>query len=309
MRWFFLFTLILILGCTSFSIKELENERNPYLLFPYTGVIGEQGSGTGQYLNPEDVGVDTKGNIYILDKGTNRILVFNDSLFSHQFGGFGTGTGRLNDPSSFVVSPNYLYVYDAGAEKISKYNLNGDFVGSIFENNNMDRCAMALDDFGNIYICSSEENKIVKISNAGEEIVSFGSFGWGEGFLDNPQGITVSSNGDIYVSDTDNSRVEIFNSQGQFKREIGKGVLKRPIDLDIDSWDNLFICDIEVKKIFIFDREGKLKNEIKAMVEEPVNIAISENGKLYIADRKARRVFSFRILYGSGDKTSSKDED
>ena len=294
MREYISFTLIFLLtGCASFRIKELDKEKSPSLLFYYTGMIGERGSGPGQYLNPIDVDMDTKGNVYILDKGTNRIIVFNDTLFSHQFGGFGTGTGRLSEPSSFVVSPNYVYVCDVGVKRIIKYNLNGDFVGSIFENN-LDQSGMALDDFGHIYLCSGEDNRVVKVSATGEEVLSFGSFGWGEGFLKNPQGIAVSSNGDIYISDTDNSRVEVFNSQGQFKQEIGKDVLTKPAGLDLDTWNNLFVCDIEKKKIFIFNSEGKLVNEIKDMIEEPIDIVISNNGKIYVADRK-KGVLSYEL--------------
>jgi tripartite motif-containing protein 71 len=295
MRKFILFSLIFLTGCVSFTINQVEHESNYRLLISYKNVIGKSGSGAGQYLNPEDVGVDTKGNIYVLDSGTNRILVFDDTLFSHQFGGFGTGTGRLGNPTSFAVSPNYIYVYDAGEGRISKYNLNGDFIGTIFENNNLGRCEIDIDDYGYIYLCSGDGNKIVKISNSGEEILSFGSFGWGEGFLDNPGGIAVTTSGDVYVSDTDNSRVEVFNSQGQFRKEIGKGILKKPIGLELDGWNNLFVCDSEEKKIFVFGIEGGLKEEIKESVGEPYNIAVSGNEKLYVADKKERRVHAFSI--------------
>lgn len=295
MRKFILFSLIFLTGCVSFTINQVEHESNYRLLISYKNVIGKSGSGVGQYLDPEDVDVDTKGNIYVLDSGTNRIIVYDDTLFSHQFGGFGTGSGRLSNPSSFCVSPNYIYVYDEGGDKISKYNLNGDFIGTLFENNNLGRCEIDIDDYGYIYLCSEDGNKIVKISNTGEEILSFGSFGWGEGFLDNPGGVVVGSNGDVYVSDTDNSRVEVFNSQGQFKREIGKEVLKKPICLELDEWNNLFVCDAEEKKISVFDGDGNLKEEIKESMEEPHSIAVIDSERLYVADKKARKVYAFRI--------------
>ena len=67
--------------------------------------IGSPGSGNGQLNDPRGVVVDTKGNLYVVDSGNNRIQEF-DSIgkFIRTWGSFGTGNGQFNGPLKDMYS-------------------------------------------------------------------------------------------------------------------------------------------------------------------------------------------------------------
>jgi tripartite motif-containing protein 71 len=66
--------------------------------------IGSPGSGNGQLDDPKGVAVDTKGNLYVVDSGNNRIQEFDSNgIFLKTWGSFGTGAGQFNGPLGITL--------------------------------------------------------------------------------------------------------------------------------------------------------------------------------------------------------------
>jgi len=78
---------------------------------------------------------------------------------------------------------------------------------------------VAVDSSGNIY--AVVEHNVIKFSPSGTVLLEIGSFGTGNGDFDSPFGIALDSSGNIYVLDTNNHRVQIFNSAGVFQSTFG----------------------------------------------------------------------------------------
>ena len=82
------------------------------------------------------------------------------------------------------------------------------------------------------------------------------------GELNTPKGITFHKNGNIFVADRDNHRVQIFSGEGEFLRKFGgegslDAQLLYPRGLSVDSDGNILVTDIGNKLIKIFSPEGK----------------------------------------------------
>ena len=70
----------------------------------------------------------------------------------------------------------------------------------------------------------------------GTFLKQIGTPGNGEGQLKSPYGITINeSNGDIFVCDCGNDRVQIFSKDFLFKSQFGKGILKSPSDIKLTN--------------------------------------------------------------------------
>lgn len=112
-------------------------------------------------------------------------------------------------------------------------------------------------------------------------------YGEGKNFLQQPRKVYVHNN-QIYVSDTGNHRVVVFDYNGHFVRKFGdtgseKTRLMYPYGITVVG-NETFVCDAGLSKVAVFDQNGKFKQYFgeKALIKA-VDIALYQN-KLYCAD-------------------------
>ena len=77
---------------------------------------------------------------------------------------------------------------------------------------------------------------------------SWGSKGLGEGQFELAHGVGIDSSGNVYVVDTDNYRVQKFDSNGKFitmwgSKGSGEGQFIHPHGIDVDSSGNVYVAD------------------------------------------------------------------
>jgi len=196
------------------------------------------GIGTAaQFSNPAGVAVDTAGNVYVSDMDNNRIkkitpewdpvtlsyiVVVTTFVGSTQGYADGTGTAALfNHPLGIDVdSIGNVYVADANNHRIRKITPAGDvttLAGSTQGYANGTGTAaqfyspfdVTVDNEGNVYVADSENNRIRKITPAGDVTTLAGSYnGYADGAgatarFSNPSGVAVIAR-NIYVGDRNN---------------------------------------------------------------------------------------------------------
>ena len=140
---------------------------------------------SGANLN-NPVAISVGQFLYVVDKGNNRIVKFNnDYSFLKYFGKYG------NDRLEFIDVNN-----------------------------------ITIDDIENIYIVDSGNDRIVKTDSNGRFIFELGSFGRGVENFNNPLDVCVDLKRNIYVADAGNKKVKVFDEQGLFKYEFSCKTLK-----------------------------------------------------------------------------------
>jgi DNA-binding beta-propeller fold protein YncE len=121
-----------------------------------------------------------------------------------------------------------------------------------------------------------------------------GKAGNGDGEFDRPQGITVlGSSGEVAVADRRNQRVQIFDNQGNYKRQFGgtegkeaDGHLYRPSSLASDAHGNLLVVD-KTNRLQVFDPEGKhlcTRSDLGMHDKGGKGIAWSTGGEIAVAN-------------------------
>jgi DNA-binding beta-propeller fold protein YncE len=135
------------------------------------------------------------------------------------------------------------------------------------------------------------------------EIKSFGSPGRGEGQLSFPNSVVKDSKGNFYVSDGNNGRISLWNSDLTYKTFFGFGSSDSSFNLPRGMWidrkDHLLVADAVGQTIRVFDVSGTTPVFLynfgdfgisDGELNYPTDICMDNGGRLYIADRENNRV-------------------
>ena len=171
--------------------------------------------GENMYERPTGIAIDRKaGRLYLAD--TPRNLVFILDLQGNVLKRVGTdrhgrGSGEFVSPTQIAVSDRGILVLDAEGTRIQVLDFDGNrigyyrvVVGVAGEN------GLAVDRDGNIYISYVAKSIIGVYKPDGTPMGTFGQSGSRIGEFLAPRGLWVDASNRIYVADTANARVQVF---------------------------------------------------------------------------------------------------
>ncbi len=133
----------------------------------------------------------------------------------------------------------------------------------------------------------------------------------GDGQFYEPWGVAVDPQGQIYVADTWNGRIQVFDAEGNFLRKWGQFAttdgdlgdayaLFGPRGLAIDLDGNLVVADTGNKRILVYTPDGEALRQIggggvvAGRFDEPTDVAVDPtNGTILVADAWNQRIQRF----------------
>jgi gliding motility-associated-like protein len=252
----------------------------------YKDVAGDQvkGSGANQLNYPLGIFIDAAGNLYVADAENNRIQKFPPGSFyttagTTVAGGNGTGTAanQLSGPSAtFVDATGYIYVADTYNGRIQKFPpgstsatsgitvAGGNGVGSAA--NQFEPTGVYLDASGNLYVTDFMNNRILEFPPGSTSATNGITIGGGNGpgsaanQLSGAYCGIVDGNGDVYVADQVNQRVQKFpagstSATSGITVAGGNGIGSAPDQLEdpsavfLDRLGNLYVEDMQNNRI------------------------------------------------------------
>jgi sugar lactone lactonase YvrE len=123
-----------------------------------------------------------------------------------------------------------------------------------------------------------------------------------------PQGVAVDGDGNVYVTDTLNNRVEIFDADGNFVSEFGKhgdgpGYFARPKGIAVDGDGHIWVADQMEDRLQVFNREGQLltyvgtgHGELPGQFKALTGIAIDKQNRVFTTEQEPGRLQVFRYV-------------
>jgi hypothetical protein len=152
------------------------------------------------------VKIDKDDNIWVADKGSDMVIKFDpEGLVSMVFGRKQEASDEGTEPLKHPKPP--LPPVDGMFRQVTD---------------------MAWDAAGNTYISDGYINsRVAKIDKNGNWLKSWGEPGEGPGQFHTPHSIAVDAQGSVYVADRGNRRIQVFDGEGKFLRQI---VIDVPFD-------------------------------------------------------------------------------
>ena len=119
-----------------------------------------------------------------------------------------------------------------------------------------------------------------------------------------PTGVAVNSDGDVFVTSSDNCHVIKYNKRADEKITFGSkgahyGQLKNPTDIAIDKNDIIYIADCDNHRISVFNSDGQFlmcfgqEGSELGYLNRPSGVCVDEDGRIYVCDTGNNRV----VLY------------
>ena len=321
------------------------------------GYSGDEGPAIAAQLNqPQGIAVDKSGKIYIADAGNHVVRMVTTDGVIHNFAGNGTAGssgdgGAANDPSNAQLSrpvalaidgAGNVYIADAASYNVREVTAaNGNIAtfagtgttgfagdgGSATGAQISAPLDIAIDSSSNLYIADSDNNSIRKVDSSGNITTIAGNqtpgyTGDGDAAtkaqLNHPVGVTVDSQGNLYIAEYTNNLIRRVDSKGNITTYAGNGGFGLAGDggaaksasfgnllgIAVDSSGNLYVVDLwnfRIRKIsngnistvagggvFLYSGDGGPATG--AQFNLPGGIAVDGARNVYISDSGNHRV-------------------
>ncbi len=337
-RFPILLTILLVTGCAQLKVKKIKEETgkpDSYELvtdwpnLPENIAFGE----------PTGLAMDSNNNIVVFHRGgrpwshpapkdkieNNTLLIIENE----------TGEVLKNWGADLFLMPhgleidqeNNIWVTDTGLQQILKFNSDGKLLMTVGEASVLGNDSLhfalptdvAVAPDGSFYVSDGYGNsRVLKFSKDGSFLFEWGKNGPDrklnkgnkEGEFNIPHGIDIDKNGNVYVADRENNRIQKFDSEGNFiiswqneiadkffslvidhKNERLFGIARLASNDSIQSGFGIFRFDFNLNLELQFGRTGFYDGPISKYHD----IVIDNEGNIFVADLNNNTIQKFRL--------------
>jgi DNA-binding beta-propeller fold protein YncE len=294
----------------AFTIVLAQRPSDPALLIPqnapeldYVSVADPFAFPAGKTFTgaPASVALDSKGHVWVLTRGNPSLYEFdNNGKFIRSFG---EGLFTRSHGLRFDNDGN-IWATDVSAHTVLKLNTQGEVLltlGTKGQRGDWNDTSHLLNEPNDIAIArngdvfvaqghtpgANGDARVLKFDKTGKFIKSWGGKGKEPGKFDVAHGLAFDAKGQLWVTDRENQRIQIFDQDGKYIKELKYSGL--PCSLDIGS-QNIFMVNGFAGQLLKLDLEGKVLSAAgkpgKGLGEfgEAHVISVSPKGEVYIAD-------------------------
>lgn len=283
-----------------------------------------------QMIAPYGIAIDSKGLVYAADQRVGAIFIFNpenrDDVKMIRNG----AEGHFELINCLAVDDDdRLFVSDGKLHRVLVFSPKHE-VENVITDGLVDPVGLAIDSTNRfLYVVDTQQDQVLvydadtfkllrRIGTGGKNhfLTTPGDFGA-------PQGAAVDADGNLYVTDTLNDRVEIFDANGAFISTFGKagdgpGYFARPKGIAVDSDGHIWVADQMQDRLQAFNRDGQLltyigvgHGELPGQFKSLVGVAIDKFNRIFTAEQEPGRLQMFRYItddQAAAEKTRREEE-
>jgi len=262
---------------------------------------------------PYGMAVDSKGNLYVADGKVGAIFIFNTetkelSMIKHGV------QARFGDIIGLAIDDaDRLFVSDTKMHRIVVFGKDHKMEGVIGQGV-IDPGGMVVDNENRFLYVADGATDVVMVFDADKLtfIRKIGTPGKNHTLTDPgnfsyPTNVALDADNNLYVTDSFNSRVEVFDADGNFIRQFGKagdrpGTLFRPKGIAIDADGHVWVADAVQDRVQCFTPEGDLlmwmgtHGRLPGEFQTLAGLYIDKNNRIFTTEQYPGRVQMFRYF-------------
>jgi sugar lactone lactonase YvrE len=279
-----------------------------------------------QLGEPYGMAVDSKNNLYVADQKVGAIFIFNtetrdlELIKNKTHAHFVRIIGLAMDDNDrlFVSDPGlrHILIFDA-AHKAEDVITEGLVRPGSLAIDRENRLLYVSDvELDQVLVYDADTLKLKrKLGTTGHnhELTSPGDFA-------KPSGLAVDQEGNLYVADTLNDRIEIFDADGKFISTFGKngdgpGYFARPKGVAIDGDGHIWVADGMQDRVQVFNHEARLlisfggHGLLPGQFQGIVSIAIDKMNRVFTSEIFPGRVQQFRYVTDAEAEKLTKERE
>jgi sugar lactone lactonase YvrE len=273
----------------------------------------ESGKVLWQLSEPYGMAVDSKNNLYVADQKVGAIFIFNTETRDLEMIKNKTHAHFVRIIGLAMDDGDRLFVSDPGLHHVLVLDSTHKAT-DVITDGLVQPSGLAIDKENRLlYVSDVELDQVLvydadtlklkhKIGTTGHkhELTSPGDFA-------KPTGVAVDQEGNLYVCDTLNDRIESFDADGKFIRTFGKngdgpGYFARPKGIAIDGDGHIWVADGMQDRVQVFNPDSQLlisfggHGLLPGQFQGIVSLAIDKNNRVFTSEIYPGRVQQFRYV-------------
>jgi len=286
----------------------------------------ESGRVLFQLAEPYGMAIDSKGSLYVADQKVGAIFIFNTETRDVELIKNKVHAHFVRIIGLAMDDNDRLFVSDPGLNHVLVFNANHK-AEDVITDGLVSPGGIAIDVENRLlYVADVEQDQILvydadtlklkrRIGTGGakHELTTPGDFA-------RPSAVAVDQEGNLYVADTLNNRIEIFDGDGKFISTFGKagdapGYFSRPKGVAIDSDGHIWVVDGMQDRVQVFNQEAQLlisfggHGLLPGQFQGIAGIAIDKTNRVFTSEIFPGRVQQFRYVTDAEADQVRKEKD
>lgn len=263
---------------------------------------------------PQAGAVDEDGRIFVSDIGRSGIFVFDKNLGKVSFWDRAKELVNFMTPVGIAIGPEgHVFIADVDLGYVAHLDPDGKALQPIGKGHLTRPTGLAYDRHTErIFVTDTPTHSIKVFDLEGRLRKSIGTFGEGPTDLNYPTHLVVRE-GELYVSDTLNARIQVFSTlDGKHLRQIGKrgnfvGDMVRPKGVASDSEQHIYAVESNHDHLLVYNRAGEFLMAIGGVGDGPgrfhlpAGVWTDARDRIYVADMLNSRVAVYQFLGGENE--------
>jgi sugar lactone lactonase YvrE len=285
-----------------------------------TGSTSDDFKPRWQLVEPNGIAVDSNNLVYIADSKVRAIFIVNVETGEYSMIKNGSDARFQWLIGLAIDDGDRLFASDIGKRHVVVFDKNHKVEGAISEGLTAPG-GLAIDNENRLlYVADAEQDLVLvydadppfklirKLGKPGTEHTSTEP-----GEFAKPSGVAVDQDGNVYVSDTWNNRIEAFDADGRFIRTFGEagdgpGYFARPKGISIDGDGHIWVADALQNRVQVFTPEGRLLSYmgepglLPGQFQSLANVMVDKNNRILTTELYPGRLQVFRYYTNSEAK-------
>jgi len=282
-----------------------EEVAPPEYLYSIVGPEGEDA-----LTRPVGVALGLDNRVYVTDTRSDLVRIYeSDGTYVDSFGAIADGeNAELRSPAHIAIDADgQVYVSDRRLRAVYVFTPSGEYVRKIAPAGEdagvWSPLGMTFDEEGNVYVTDvgvSADHRVLAFDTEGEEILRFGSTGQAvqlselPGTFYFPNGIAISDDERLFVGDSNNRRVQVFDLEGSYDYLIRTSGIPRGLAIDEEA--RLYVVDVLAHTVDVYTLEGERITGFgeagsgPGQFQYPNDVSLDTEGRIYVSDRENHQV-------------------